>query len=513
MNQQIVRLGVGLMIGYAILFVQLNNIQFFGAEALETHPSNSRPLVADFGAPRGEIRAADGTVLAESVVLEEGIFERQRQYPTGELFAEVTGFFSFNAGADGLESTLDAELRGEENPLSDALRGLLGGEVNTSDVETSLSVALQETARDALGDRRGSVVALDPITGEVLSLWSYPSYDPNPLSSVDTGAARAARNGLLAAEDNPLLPRTTRELFFPGSTFKVVTAGAALESDVVELDTPVFDTVVSYTPPLTNNPLNNFNGSSCGGPLIQLLARSCNAGFAQLAVELVGADALVETAEGFGFGDVPPIELPNVVASVVPTDFGEDLGVDVEISPSLLAQLDDPTPVPLTDDIPSLAQSAIGQFDVRATPLQMALIAAGVANNGEVPNPHIVTRLIDSEGNVSNVAEADPWRRAVSSETAEELRTAMVGVVEAGTGQTLQTPGLIVGAKTGTAQLTGDQVATHAWVIAFAGQTIDTPEIALAVIVEADDEAGEQTGGRVAGPVAQQMLNTWLSER
>ena len=509
MNQQIVRLGVGLMIGYAILFAQLNNIQFFGAEELENHPSNSRPLVADFGAPRGEIRASDGTVLAESVELEEGVFERQRQYPTGELFAEVTGFFSFDSGTDGLEATFDSELRGEQNQLSDALRGLLGGEVNTSDLETSLSVAMQETARDALGERRGSVVALDPTTGEVLSLWSWPSYDPNPLASVNTGEARAARGELLADANNPLLPRTTREVFFPGSTFKVVTAAAALESDVVELDTPVFDTVTSYTPPLTNNPLNNFNGSSCGGALIEMLARSCNAGFAQLAVELVGAQALVDTAEDFGFGDVPPIELPRVVASVMPTEFGADLGTNVDISPSLVAQLDDPTPLALTDDVPSLAQSAIGQFDVRATPLQMALIAAGVANNGEVPNPHIVTRLIDAEGNVTNVGDTDPWRRAVSTDTAAELRDAMVAVVESGTGQSLQTPGLVVGAKTGTAQLTGEQVATHAWVIAFAGQTVDTPEIALAVIVEADQDAGEQTGGRVAGPIAQLLLQAW----
>ena len=513
MNQQIVRLGIGLMIGYVVLFAQLNNIQFFGAEELETHPSNSRPLIADFGAPRGEIRAADGTVLAESVELEEGIFERQRTYPTGELFAEVTGFFSFDSGSDGLESTFDSELRGEQNQLSDALRGVLGGDVNTSDIETSLSVALQESAREALGDRRGSVVALDPTTGEILSLWSYPSYDPNPLASVNTSEARAARGELLADEDDPLLPRTTREVFFPGSTFKVVTAAAALEADVIELDTPIFDTVSSYTPPLTNNPLNNFNGSSCGGPLIEMLARSCNAGFAQLAVELVGAESLVETAEGFGFGDVPPIELPRVVASVVPTDFGADLGTDVEISPSLLAQLEDPVPLPLTDDVPSLAQSAIGQFDVRATPLQMALIAAGVANDGNVANPHIVTRLIDSEGNVSNVGDTDEWRRAVSSETAAELRDAMVAVVETGTGQSLQTPGLVVGAKTGTAQVTGEQVATHAWVIAFAGQTIDRPDIALAVIVEADETAGEQTGGRVAGPVVQQLLQTWLSQR
>lgn len=501
------------MVGYLVLFVQLNNIQFFGAEELETHPSNSRPLVADFGAPRGEIRAADGTVLARSVELEEGVFERQREYPTGELFSEVVGFFSFGSGSDGMEAEFDDVLRGEGSQLSDALREVLGGGSNTSDIETSLSVALQETARDALGERRGSVVALDPRSGAVLSLWSWPTYDANPLASVDSSVAREARSELLNNPNNPLLPRTTREVFFPGSTFKVVTAAAALEAEVVELDTPIFETVTGYTPPLTNNPINNFGGSNCGGPLVELLARSCNAGFAQLAVELVGADQLVATAEGFGFGATPPLALPGVVASVIPDEFGEPLGVDVEIAPSLLNQLEEPPSVPLTDDIPSLAQSAIGQFDVRATPLQMALVAAAVANDGDVPTPHLVTRLIDSEGNVSQGARAGTWRNATSSETAAELRQAMVGVVENGTGTSLTTPGLVVGAKTGTAQLAAGVDETHAWVIAFAGETIDTPEIAIAVIIEADVTLGEQTGGRVAGPVAQQLLSTWMSER
>ncbi len=512
MNRQITRLGAGLMVCYLVLFVQLNNIQFFGAEELQTHPSNSRPLVADFGAPRGEIRAADGTVLARSVELEDGVFERQREYPTGELFAEVTGFFSFGSGSDGLEAELDDVLRGEGTQLSDALLEVLGGGSNVNNVDTTLSVALQEAAREALGERRGSVVVLEP-TGNVLSLWSWPTYDPNPLASVNSSTARAARSELLANPDNPLLPRTTREVFFPGSTFKVVTAAAALEAEVAELDTPVFASVTDYTPPLTNNPIGNFSGSTCGGPLVELLARSCNAGFAQLAVELVGAEQLVDTAEDFGFGDTPPIGLPDVVASVMPDDFGDPLGVDVDIAPDLLAQLEDPTPVRLTDDIPSLAQSAIGQFDVRATPLQMALVAAAIANDGQVPTPNLITRLVDSEGAITQSGRAGPWRRATSPETAAELRRAMVGVVEAGTGTSLQTPGLVVGAKTGTAQIAAGVDETHAWVIAFAGETIDAPEIAVAVIIEQDATQGEQTGGRVAGPVAQQVLETWMRER
>lgn len=514
MNRQILRLGIGMMVAYVVLFAQLNNLQFFRADGLTTHPSNSRPLVADFGAPRGEIRAADGTVLARSLELEDGAFEREREYPTADLFAEVTGFFSFDAGADGLEETWDEELRGERNELEDGLRELLGGASTTADVTTTLSVEIQTAARAALGERRGSVVVLDPQSGAVLSLWSWPTYDPNPLSSTTASTARQARAALLADPANPLLPRTTRELFFPGSTFKVVTAAAALEADVVELDAPVFATTDSYTPPLTNNPLSNFGAGQCGGPLRDLLRRSCNAGTAQLAVELLGPDPLVDMAKGFGFEAVPPIGLPGVVASVMPDDFGADLGRSVEIAPDLLDQLDRaPEGVPLTDDIPSLAQTAVGQFEVKATPLQMALVAATIANDGEVPNPHVVKSVVDSEGAVLHEADLDPWRRAMSQSTSVEVRDAMVDVVLSGTGGSLAIDGLVVGAKTGTAQIGADIESTHAWIIGFAGTGLDRPEVAIAVIVEADPSIGEQTGGSVAGPIARDVLEAWLGQR
>ncbi len=501
------------MVAYLVLFAQLNNLQFFRAERLTTHASNSRPLVADFGAARGEIRAADGTVLARSVDLDDGAFERRREYPTGDLFAEVTGFFSFDSGADGLEQTWDEELRGDRNQLEDGLRELLGGESTTADVNTTLSVEIQTAARDALGDRRGSVVVLDPQSGAILSLWSWPSYDPNPLASTVSSEARAARSTLLADPLNPLLPRTTRELFFPGSTFKVVTATAAIEAGVAQLDSPVFAEIDSYTPPLTNNPLSNFGEGLCGGPLRDLIRRSCNAGTAQLAVELLGADALVGTAEDFGFGAVPPIELPRVEASIMPDDFGASLGQTVEISPDLLSQLDRIPEVPLTDDMPSLAQAAVGQFEVKATPLQMALVAAAIANDGEVPNPHVVQTVVDSEGSVVHQADLDPWRRAMSQPTSLEMREAMIGVVESGTAQGLVLDGLTIGAKTGTAQIGASLEETHAWIIAFAGERVDRPSVAIAVIVEADETIGEQTGGRVAGPVALEVLEAWAAQR
>jgi peptidoglycan glycosyltransferase len=197
----------------------------------------------------------------------------------------------------------------------------------------------------------------------------------------------------------------------------------------------------------------------------------------------------------------------------MPDDFGADLGTFVEVAPDLLAQLEVIPEVPLTDDMPSLAQAAVGQFDVKATPLQMALVAAAIANDGEVPNPHVVQSVIDSEGSVLHEADLDPWRRAMSQETSIELRGVMLEVVESGTAQNVAIDGLIVGAKTGTAQIGKDIESTHAWIVAFAGERIDRPAVAIAVIVEADQEVGEQTGGRVAGPIAREVLEAWMQQR
>lgn len=513
MNKQITRLGVGLLAAYLVLFAQLNWLQVFGASGFNEHPVNSRPVLADFGAPRGRILAADGTVLAMSVELDDGPVDRERQYPLGALFAGVTGYFSLDAGTDGIEQSWDDELRGDENQLADSIRELLGGDSTTADVRLTLSVDLQEAARNALGERRGSVVVLNAQSGAIHAMWSWPSFDPNPLSSVDNTVARQARVDLLADSLQPLLPKAIRELYFPGSTFKTVTAAAALESRVVTLDVPVFGTSSGYTPPLTTNEIGNFAGSDCGGPLRELLRRSCNSGFAQLAVELVGPDNLVATAEGFGFNNVPPVELPGVVASTMPDDFGEDLGTDVEVDPALLDQLRSVEPIPLLDNMPAFAQSAIGQFEVKATPLQMALVAAAIANDGDVPNPHVVRSVVDSEGAVLHEADLDPWRDAIRPATAANLREALVEVVLSGTAQRAAVDGLVVGAKTGTAQLGADLESTHAWLIAFAGDTIDRPEVAVAVLVEADEGVGEQTGGRVAGPIAQAVLVAWAETR
>ena len=482
MNRQIRRLGVGLLVLYAALFVQLNVIQVLRADSYNENPNNTRAIVRDFNQPRGQIVAADGTVLAHSVPIEGGQFEQRREYPEGELFGHVTGYFSFVAGADGVERTYNDALAGREGATSvDDLGQLLLGESRIADVSLTIPAEVQRVARDTLGDRRGSVVALDPRDGAVLALWSFPSYDPTLISSADIDAAQQARTDLLASEANPLLARSFRETYFPGSTFKVVTASAGLASNAVNVGSPSYPSTTEYVPPLTTNPINNFGGSTCGGTLFDILRVSCNTAFAQMGVD-VGAGALVGQAEDFGFNDTPPIDLPAAVASPI----GD------------VASFDQNTPV--------LAMTAIGQNAVRATPLQMALVAAGIANGGQVVTPHVMGEIRGQDGQVVRRWEPSPWTRATSPQVAATVRDAMVEVVEQGTATRLAVPGVATAGKTGTAQL-GNGLS-HAWIIGFA--PAEAPRVAVAVIVEAQPGASEQTGGRVAAPIAQAVLSAAL---
>ena len=273
------------------------------------------------------------------------------------------------------------------------LRGfadLFVGEDQVGDLRTTLRTDLQTVAREQLGQRRGAVVAIDPQTGEILAFWDYPSYDPNALSTHDLEEARAAREFLQPdSPDSPLIATSYQDRFFPGSTFKVVVGSSGLKFGVVTPEEPVYPTEASWVPPQTTRPLNNSH--TCGGALFEILAESCNTSFARMAVETLGADRTIEGAEAFGFNDTPPIDLPDPVESNFPTDF--------------------------TDNTPALAQSAIGQFEVAASPLQMALVAAGIANDGVIMAPHTVDELRDGDGDVietfdeRGLAAADQRRR------------------------------------------------------------------------------------------------------
>jgi len=476
-NSQIRTLGIVLMVLFSALFLQLNNLQIFSAHRLNNHPANTRTVVRDFTQPRGSIETADGVLVAESVNVDDA-FERQRRYPEGALFAHITGYFSFTYGTEGVERTYNDALTGRDRQITlGRLGDILLDKDKTANVTLTVSKSLQQIASDGLAGRKGSVVAIDPRNGNILAFADYPSYDPNVLASHNQDEVRKAWADLNADEGRPLLPRTYRERYFPGSSFKVVTAATALASGVATLTQPVYPVLTELPLPQSTEPLRNFGGEACGGALPEILKVSCNTAFAQLGLDM-GPQALAAGANQFGFNKVPPIDLPFGAESAFP-------------DPSAFAR-----------DKPALAKSAIGQQDVAATPMEMALVAAGIANNGVIMTPHVMGEVRDSKADVLERYEPKPWLQAVPPEVAHAVRDMMVGVVAAGTGTAAQIPGVTVAGKTGTAQ-TG-LGTSHTWFIAFA--PAEAPRVAVAVMLENQPSASEFTGGAVAAPIARNVI-------
>ncbi|MDH3681604.1 MAG: penicillin-binding protein 2 [Acidimicrobiia bacterium] len=493
---------------FTLLFVQLNRVQIFEAAALQDNGSNTRTIQREFDQLRGEIRTRDGVVVASSEPAgPDSPFQFQRLYPEGELYAHSVGYVSFTVGAEGVERTYNAEILGDtpSQQLSD-LTSLLDEDARSGSITLTLDHDLQRVAQEALGERVGSVVAMDPRTGAVLALWSYPSFDPNLVAANNSTEANAARAELLEAPGNPLRARSYRDTAFPGSTFKVITAAAALETPDrgITATEPVFETTTEYLHPLTTRPITNFGGRPCGGNLTDLLVQSCNTSFALIAAEILGPAVMVNQAEAAGFNSVPPFDLPGGVASVFPA--AETFGARVAA----------PTPeVPagVFENSPLLAQAAIGQFDVQATPLQMALMIAGVANDGIIPTPHILAEVADANGRVVRRNEPDPWRMSMREDNARSLQQALITAAQEGGGNTAAVPGLVVGVKTGTAQHGTDPPLSNAWIVGFAGLPDEDIELAVAVLVEDLPDPGDQTGGRIAGPIARQLFEEYFSGR
>lgn len=486
---------------FTILFIQLNRFQVYDVAALQENTANTRTIQRDFNRERGIISTSDGIVVAESVDTPGGIFDRQRVYPEGDLYSHTVGYTSFTFGADGVERTYNDALIGRT--ASQELTGLteiLEGRNPTGNVVLTLDHGLQRLAKEQLGQREGSVVALNPTSGDVYAMWSYPSFDPNGLATNDGTVANGAWTELVEAEGNPIRPRAYRDVEFPGSTFKLITAAAALESGVATMTEPGFEPTDAYTPPLTERPLTNFGGSTCGGNLTELIVASCNTGFGRLAAELVGPGPLVDQAQRFGFNQEPPFDLPNAEASKFPTDYG-----------SLVSNPSDLIPAGVYDNTPALSQAAIGQFEVQASPLQMALVAAAISNGGAMPTPHVVDRVEDTQ-TLNTVTDVSPgrWLNTMSEQNAGALATAMVETVERGTATSVAVPGVVVGAKTGTAQLGTDPPRSHAWIVVFAGRPDGQPEIAIAVLVEGQEGSVDQTGGGTAGPIARSLLEQFF---
>jgi peptidoglycan glycosyltransferase len=487
MNRQIRQPAIGLMVCYVALFVTLNYWQVGRKQELEASFDNTRAIRREFDQPRGQILTANGTVIAQSVQNPPGSeFTYQRQYPTGDLYADISGYYTFAFGSTQLERTQNDVLAGAtpEQKLR-AIPGLLtGGGDNSGSVHTTIRDDLQQVAKDALGDREGSVVVMDPTTGAVKAMWSYPSYDPNLVVDPEFDYAKAVLTVLQASPGDPLLANAYQQRYMPGSTFKVLTTSIALQAGKVSLDSQ-FENSTEWVPPQTNDPIQNFGGERCGGDLTEVFTRSCNIPFAQLAVD-VGWDAMLKGVADWGVGEPVPIDLPRPAAST----FGSVV---------------DPQ-----QNLPLLAIRGFGQNEDQMVPLHMAMVASTVANGGKMMKPFVVQETVDHDGNVLDSTTPSVWKTPITPETATIMQNLMLSVAQRGTASCCiaLANGIPVAAKTGTAQLNGpgQPERSNAWIVAYA--PADAPRYAVAVMLKGTNaEISSSTGGRLAGPIAKTVLD------
>jgi peptidoglycan glycosyltransferase len=482
-NGQVRKVAAVILVAFLLLLAAPFYWQVVAAERLANDPRNTRVLIKEYAIERGPIVLADRTPVAESVRSRDrnDPLEYVRHYPDGPRYGMITGFYSLVFGRTLVEQEFNSYLLGRApeqfaQNVTDLLtaRSSPGGTL-----VLTLDRATQAAAEDALGNRKGAVVALDPRTGAVLAMTTFPRYDPNDLSSHDPERIRRNWDRLVKDPDGPLLNRAAGGLYPPGSTFKVITSAAALENGV-SLDEELPSPQV-YDVPQTSADIRNFGGGTCGDGSLTLpeaLEISCNTTFAALGVRL-GDRKLAAEAEKFGFNKPSPYQLPAATSSI-----------------------------PRNQDVPSTAQSAIGQRDVRVSPLQMASVAATIANGGRRMAPYVVGEVVSDKGGVVKRFEGEDLGQAIPGQVAGDLKDMMVGVVERGTGESAQIPGLQVAGKTGTAQHAPGR-APHAWFIGFTEQ--GDRAIAVAVVVEEGGDLGsEATGGRVAAPVAKRVMETYL---
>jgi len=498
-NRPIRILAIGCLVLFLALLVNANYLQFVQADDLNDKAGNRRVLDEQFSRDRGPI-LVDGDPIAESVEVDDE-YDYQRKYPSPYLYAHLTGFYSYTYGSIALENSQNEILSGDDDRLFvNRVVDLLGNEQpKGGSVSLTINPKAQKAAQDGLNelDRfgqgfKGSVVALNPKTGAVLAMVNRPSYNPNTVASHDLDAVQKSYKQLLNDKSEPTRNRATTETVPPGSTFKLVTAAAALDELNLDPDSEVFG---GETFDVNGYSLPNESNSTCvpgsGSNKVSLrvaVENSCNTSFGSLAVE-VGEDAMRKQAEKFGFGD--DNYLDGLTTS--PSRFGSDATPDMSENEDLLAK------------------TGIGQQDVAATPLQMAMVTAGVANDGEVMAPYVVDEVRSPDFDVLD--SADPHtidgQPAMSESNAEKLQDMLVSTVNDGTARAAAIPGVKVGGKTGTAQR-GTGVAPYSWFVTFA--PADDPQIAVAVMVDPpkdyDQSIEPVTGGGMAGPIAHDVLQT-----
>ena len=481
MNTPLRRVAMAVMVMVVALLANATYVQVIKADDLRADPRNSRVLLDEYSRQRGQI-SASGQVLAASRATDDR-YKYLREYPNPYPYAPVTGFYSMQYGSAGLERTEDPILNGSDNRLfSQRFFDLVSGrDPRGGNVVTTLNPAMQQVAYDQLTSKgyTGSVVAIEPSTGRILTMVSTPSYDPNLLASHDGAETTKAWDELNADPNDPLVNRAISQTYPPGSTFKVLTTAAALGNGATPDDQ--LTAAPQITLPGTSTTLENYNGSSCGpnptASLRDAFARSCNTAFVELGIK-DGADAIKDEASAFGIGpNTPAIPLP--VADSTVGDISDDA---------------------------ALGQTSIGQRDVAVTPLENAVIAATVANGGVRMQPNLISQL--QAPDLTDLSTPSPvsMGQAISPAVAATLTDLMIGS-ENFTGGDGKIPGVQIASKTGTAEhgVNPRETPPHAWYIAFA--PAQNPTVAVAVIVENGGDRGlAATGGSVAAPIGRAVI-------
>jgi len=482
MIRQINRVTAVIIFLLLALIVNISYIQVFNARELRGQPGNQRVILTEYSRERGPILLGSQSIAESTPTLDA--LKYLRSYPDESIFAPITGFYSVLYGATGIEDESNDVLAGNDSRFFvDRLQQLFANrEPKGGAVRLTIDPVAQTAAMKALNGRTGAVVAIDPTTGAILALASSPSFDPNLLSSHDAAEIQMNYEELDANPEQPMLNRPLAMTLPPGSTFKLVTAAAALESGRYNATTQL-PGPKEINLPGTDVQLGNWNDKSCGPDdittLQQALEISCNTAFAWLGME-IGANAISDQAKKFGF----------------------ESQFDVPMSAAI-------SRFPIDPNQPQTAMSAIGQFDVRASALQMALVAAGIANDGVVMKPYLVSQLLGTDLTVLQSTNPVAFGRAMKSENAKILRDMMVGVVENGTASRARISGIAIGGKTGTAEnVPGDPA--HAWFVGIA--PAEGAKIAIAVVLQNGGGATEVSGNALAAPIATAVMRAILKQ-
>lgn len=486
MNQAIKRVWVALTAMFLICLGALSYIQFFNAETLNDNALNKRQLFREFDLPRGAI-LVDGKPIAESVETDDGQFNYQRKYTDPELYAHLTGYYSLANGTTQLESELNDWLTGSSSDLLfDRLAGMFTGQkAEGASVELTIDGKLQQAAYDAIPDGlRASVVVTDPKTGEILSMVSKPTFDTNDLAVHST--SEAAKNMKKISEIDGLSPYVNPaigDLVSPGSSFKILSTVAALESEHYDMNT-VIKNPASVNYPGSSKTMNNFYEGICGrrseATLEFIFAQSCNTPYMEISQKL-GLEKFADVTERFGFGQ--QLDIPQ---SVTPSQFP-------------------------TKDITAaqLAQMAIGQYNNKVTPLQMNMAAMAIANDGVIMKPNMVKKVTAPDLRVIEEPKPEKFSTATTPEVAADLKSLMKGPVQSGTAMNAAVPGVDLRAKTGTAQVKTLEDGTpivNSWITGFA--PADDPQVAITVTIQqVDYNTGHNTAGAIMKKMVEAVFN------